>query len=221
MNTLGSFGKGTKIACISILLALVLVTVIFFKELFISRKSQPNDNPRPVSSQEQVYTSTEYGFSVTIPPGWSFDTTPEEVGDSMLVVQLKLQDEDGKIFIPIFAKEQSWDSIKRQDRKNFLPEAIEETMLAGQPAYRILAATREINPGYTFRIKHSTRKDTVVVVTAALIRERQLSTVEEIERFPTQAAMERFATQEQVDRFRETVTTILNSIRFIPNDHVN
>lgn len=138
--------------------------------------------------QEQVYTTPEHGFSVTIPEGWSYKTTPERVGNATLVIQLTSPDK--KIGIPIFIEEKAWDLVKSDVGRNFKPEAVEEAILAGQPAIKIIAKEKEINPGYNFRIKHPKKKDTVLLGTAVFIGGEDLVT------------------------FHSSVETILNSIEF-------
>jgi len=138
--------------------------------------------------QEQVYTTPEYGFSVTIPEGWSHKTTPERAGNATLVIQLTSPDK--KIGIPIFIEEKAWDLVKSDVGRNFKPEAVEETILAGQPAIKIIAKEKEINPGYNFRIKHPKKKDTVLLGTAG------------------------FMGGEDLVAFHGSVETVLNSIEF-------
>jgi len=140
------------------------------------------------SEKRSVFTSQEYGFSVTVPEGWTYKTTPEKAGEATLAIQLKSP--DGKIYIPIFVEKKGWDLVLGDVRKNFKPEAIEETTLAGQPAVKIVAKKKEINPGYNFRIKHPKRENTVLLGVAFYIRGKNLET------------------------FHSLVETILNSITF-------
>ena len=141
-----------------------------------------------LSGQRSIFASQEYGFSVTIPEGWTYKTTSEKVGEATLVVELTSADK--KICVPIFIEEKSWDLVLSDVRKNFKPETIEETTLAGQPAIKMVVGEKEINPGYNFRIKHFKRENTVLLGTAAFIRGDDLET------------------------FHKLVETVLNSITF-------
>lgn len=140
------------------------------------------------SEKGEVFTSQEYGFSVTAPEDWTYKTTPEKAGEATLAIQLKSPDE--KIHIPIFVEEKGWDLVLGDVRKNFKPGTIEEITLADQPAVIIVAREKEINPGYNFRIKHPKRENTVLLGTATFIRDDDLET------------------------FHKLVETILNSITF-------
>lgn len=166
-------------------LVILLVLVGFFGYKKFS-SSQLSTNQQTL--ENQIYHSQEYGFSVDIPSGWTYKTTSEKAGSATLAVQLKSG--DGKMIIPIFVDEKSWDLVKSEVQKNFLPETIEETILAGQPAIKIVSQKKEINPGYNFRIKHPNKQNLVLLGTAGYLSGKDL------------------------DLFHNSVESVLNSIKF-------
>ena len=103
---------------------------------------------------------------------------------------MELESGDGKMSVPVFVDEKSWDLVKSEIQKNFLPETIEETTLAGQPAIKVVLQKKEINPGYNFRIKHPNKPNLVLLGTAGYIGGQDL------------------------DLFHKTVESVLNSIKF-------
>lgn len=140
------------------------------------------------SNTFQTYTNNQFGFSVTVPQGWSYETKQEKVLDTLVVVELI--NEDKKIRVPISVAERSWESVQAEVKKNFKSEAIKEITLAGQPAFKVISKQKEINPGYTFRIKHPGKQNTVLLGTASYIRGEDLVT------------------------FHQAVENLLNSLKF-------
>lgn len=169
-----------------IIVGIIFLLVVLGLGYVVFRPGQ-GDKIEPFG-QRSIYTSQEYGFSVAIPEGWTYKTTLEKAGEATLVVELRSADK--KTFIPIFIEKKSWNLVLLNVRKNFKPEAIEETTLAGQPAVKIVAREKEINPGYNFRIKHPKRENTVLLGTAGYLR------------------------GEDLEIFHNSVETVLNSIEF-------
>lgn len=147
-----------------IIIGAVLLLIVFIG-LFVYGSRQEFINQQ--GERGRAFTSQEYSFSINIPDGWSYRTTAEKVGNATLVIEFKSPDK--KIAIPIFVEEKAWDVVKSEVRKNFKPETITEITLAGQPAVKIIAKEREINPGYTFRIKHPNMRDVVLLGTASFV----------------------------------------------------
>ncbi len=166
-----------------LVILLVLVGFFGYKKL---NSSQIATNQQTL--QNQTYHSQEYGFSVDIPLGWTYKTPSEKVGSTILVVELKSG--DGKMTAPIFVDGKSWDLVKTEVQKNFLPETVQEITLAGQPAIKIVSQKKEINPGYNFRIKHPNKQNLVLLGTASYIGGQDL------------------------DLFHKSVESVLNSIKF-------
>lgn len=192
---------------ILIIVGAVVILGIAGGVYYLGKSSFTNSKPQniPVNSQAQqpvpatstaenksnalqAYTNNQYGFSVTAPQGWSYETKQEKVLDTLLVVELI--NEDKKIRVPVFVEERSWESVQAEVKKNFKPEAIEEITLAGQPAFKVISKQKEINPGYTFRIKHPGKQNTVLLGTASYIRGEDLAT------------------------FHQKVESVLNSLKF-------
>lgn len=137
---------------------------------------------------EETYQSEAYGFSVEIPEGWTYKTPDEKIGSTILVINLS--NNTSNIDIPIFIDEKDWELVKSEVQKNFLPEAVSETTLAGQPSLKIVSTKKEINPGYNFRIKHPKRDNLVLLGTASYIG------------------------GQNIDLFHKSVESVLNSIKF-------
>lgn len=167
-----------------VVIALLLIVIGVGYVAFNSKKELKLKS----SDKITIFTSQEYGFSVDIPSGWTYKTTSEKAGSATLAVQLK--SDDGKISVPIFADEKSWDLVKSEVQKTFLPETVQEITLAGQPAIKIVSQKKEINLGYNFRIKHPNKQNLVLLGTAACIR------------------------CEEVTEFHKLVESLLNSIKF-------
>lgn len=136
-------------------------------------------------SQEKVYRSEAYGFSIAVPTGWYYES------GSKLQPSLAVELVDGRntISIPIFIEEADWEIVEATTYRNFKPELVEKTTLAGQPALRIAPRAQSGTPGYTYRIKHPT-KPVALVGTAALLKGDDLT------------------------EFYSSVESVLNSIRF-------
>jgi hypothetical protein len=166
-------------------LVILLVLAVFLGHKKFSSSQLPINQQ---SLENQIYHSQEYGFSVDIPSGWTYKTPSEKVGSTILVVELKSV--DGKMSVPIFIDEKSWDLVKTEVQKNFLPETIQEITLAGQQAIKIVSQKEEINPGYNFRIKHPNKQNLVLLGTAGYIDGQDL------------------------DLFHNSVESVLNSIKF-------
>lgn len=166
---------------------LVLVVVI---GISLYLKSTNISKTKNVINNSEVFTSSEYAFSIPIPEGWSYEITNEKVGNASLAVELISGDKN--IRLPIFVEQKSWDLVLQDARKNFKPEFIKETTLAGQSALAITEdKLLESNPDYfNYRIKHPNKSNTILLGTAASLKKGDTSP------------------------FYESIEKILNSINF-------
>ena len=154
-------------------IAFIIAAVFIAIVLLVIAIGSPTTPDSEWSAWEPVetYTSSDYGFSITLPLGWKYNTNPtflDEEGNEIPVSEaaetlaVSLGKPEANIFLPIFIERKAWENVVAEAERNLGADFIEEAFFGGQRALKVTEQLSGIGYSYYFRIQHLNQEDVLV-----------------------------------------------------------